>query len=69
MSEGSIEFRTIPTSRIDLRTPDGDAVQVEPERVQQFVAELIRPDDQPLNPASPTAPAVALMATALPCVR
>jgi LCP family protein required for cell wall assembly len=68
MSEGSIEFRTIPTGRIDLPTADGDAVQVDPGQVQQFVAELTNPADQPLNPRSPTTPAVAPMATSLPCV-
>jgi LCP family protein required for cell wall assembly len=68
MSEGSIEFRTIPTGRIDLPTPDGDAVQVDPVQVQQFVAGLTDPGGQPFNPASPTAPAVAPMATSLPCV-
>lgn len=68
MSEGAIEFRTIPTGRIDLPTPDGEAVQVDPEQVQQFVAELTSPGDQPLNPPSPTAPAVAPLATSLPCV-
>lgn len=68
MSEGSIEFRTIPTGRIDLPTPDGDAVQVDPVQVQQFVAGLTDPGGQPFSPASPTAPAVAPMATSLPCV-
>jgi LCP family protein required for cell wall assembly len=66
--EGSIEFRTIPTGRIDLPTPDGDAVQVDPVQVQQFLAGLTYPGGQPLDPASPTAPAVAPMATSLPCV-
>ncbi|MBV8997319.1 MAG: LCP family protein, partial [Pseudonocardiales bacterium] len=68
MSDGSIEFRTIPTGRIDLPTSDGAAVEVDPEQVQQFVAELIHPEDEPVNPAPPTAPAVAPMATSLPCV-
>jgi LCP family protein required for cell wall assembly len=68
MSAGSIEFRTIPTGRIDLPTPDGEAVYVDPERVQQFMAELTGPEDQPFNPAPPTAPAAAPMATSLPCV-
>jgi LCP family protein required for cell wall assembly len=68
MSGGSVEFRTIPTGRIDLPTPDGEAVQVDPEQVQQFVARLTNPEDQPLKPSSPTAPAVAPAATSLPCV-
>lgn len=68
ISEGSIEFKTIPTGRIDLPTPDGEAVQVDPEQVQQFVAQLTHPGSQPLHPPSPTAPAVAPIASSLPCV-
>ncbi len=36
---GDIQFRTIPTGSVDLRTPsDGDAVQVDPSAVRAFVA-------------------------------
>ncbi|MFB9929707.1 LCP family protein [Amycolatopsis halotolerans] len=40
MSAGSINFVTIPVVSITLKTPnDGDAVQVDPKQVQQFVRE------------------------------
>ncbi|MFC0433981.1 LCP family protein [Kutzneria buriramensis] len=38
MSAGNIKFQTIPIVSITLQTPeDGDAVQVDPQQVQQFV--------------------------------
>jgi len=38
LTGGSIEFRTIPTGRLDLRTPeDGMAVEVDPAQVRAFV--------------------------------
>ncbi|MHA6783415.1 LCP family protein [Pseudonocardia saturnea] len=40
-SGGDIAFRTIPTGRSDLRTPvDGVAVEVDPDAVRAFVAEV-----------------------------
>jgi LCP family protein required for cell wall assembly len=41
LSGGNIEFKTIPTGRLDLRTPeDGMAVQVDPAQVRAFVQSL-----------------------------
>ena len=40
VASGSITFRTIPIVNPSLRTPnDGDAVQVDPEAVQTFIAD------------------------------
>jgi LCP family protein required for cell wall assembly len=42
MSTGNIKFVTIPIVSITLQTPeDGDAVQVDPQQVQQFVQQTI----------------------------
>jgi LCP family protein required for cell wall assembly len=68
MSAGDIQFRTIPTGRIDLPTPDGQAVQIDPEQVHQFMTQLTNSSGQHLHPLSPTVPTVAPMATSLPCV-
>ena len=72
MSEGSIDFRTIPTGRTDLPTPAGQAVQVDRAQVQQFMAELASASDNATNPpissTVPATPAVAPMATSMPCV-
>ncbi|MDQ3826379.1 MAG: LCP family protein [Actinomycetota bacterium] len=70
MSEGSITFRTIPTGRIDLPTRDGEAVQVDPEQVQRFIANLASEGDQASNLPSATliTRAVLPLATAIPCV-
>lgn len=70
MNAGSLKFRTIPTGRIDLPTPDGEAVQVDPEQVQQFITDLTSVDDQSGNSpsAAPITRAVKPIATSLPCV-
>ena len=42
MSTGNIKFQTIPIVSITLQTPnDGDAVQVDPAQVQEFVQQTI----------------------------
>lgn len=53
LTGGSIEFKTIPTVRPDLRTPgDGVAVQVDPERVRAFVqGETVNPATATSSPA------------------
>jgi hypothetical protein len=71
MSEESVLFRTIPTGRTNLSTPDGDAVHVDRAQVQQFVAQLTNPGDQPLNPpisTAPATPAIAPIASSMPCI-
>lgn len=40
LTGGQIQFRTIPVQNIDIRTPDGSAVQVDAAEVQRFVAGL-----------------------------
>ncbi len=70
MAEGSITFRTIPTGRSDLPTRDGEAVQVDPEQVQQFISDLTGAGDHSGNPpsAAPITPAVVPISTSIPCV-
>ena len=70
MNEGSLKFQTIPTGRIDLPTPDGEAVQVDPEQVQQFIADLTSAGDQSgdVPSAAPTSRAVKPISNSLPCV-
>jgi LCP family protein required for cell wall assembly len=68
LQAAAIQFRTIPTGRIDLPTPDGQAVQVDPEQVHQFIAQLINRTDRLPQPPSTTAPAVAPLASSFPCV-
>jgi LCP family protein required for cell wall assembly len=41
MSAGKIQFQTIPVENIDLKTPDGDSVQVDPAQVQAFIRTAI----------------------------
>ncbi|ALG07194.1 LCP family protein [Kibdelosporangium phytohabitans] len=42
MSGGALDFRTIPTGRPDLKTPeDGDAVEIKPAEVKTFVQGLL----------------------------
>ena len=51
LTAGAISFRTIPTGRPDLPTPeDGVAVQVDPGAVRDFVATL----SEGVPPSSPT---------------
>ncbi|OLR89605.1 hypothetical protein BJP25_05255 [Actinokineospora bangkokensis] len=48
---GKIQFKTIPTGRPDLPTPDdGQAIQIDPDEVRAFVQHL-------LNPNAPTSTA------------
>lgn len=57
LTDGAIRFATIPTGDPALRTPDdGEAVEVDPERVKAFVAGLVgAPDDtRPSAAAQPT---------------
>jgi len=67
---GNIDFRTMPTGRTDLPTPtDGDAIQVDPTQIHQFLTALTNPtpaaatspanptSPAPTSPASPTSPA------------
>jgi LCP family protein required for cell wall assembly len=70
LSEGSVAFRTIPTGRLDLPTRDGEAVQVDPEQVQQFIGDLTSEGDQASNlpSAAPVTRAVRPLTTAIPCV-
>lgn len=56
LSGGNIDFRTIPTGSLALRTPsDGEAVQVDPSAVRAFVAGLTAPTTGSDDPA-PAAP-------------
>jgi anionic cell wall polymer biosynthesis LytR-Cps2A-Psr (LCP) family protein len=68
ISEGAIQFQTIPTGRTNLPTPDGEAVQVDPHQVQQFMMQLTGSGDHTLNPPTSTTPDIAPMATSLGCV-
>jgi len=54
LTGGHIEFKTIPTGRLDLRTPeDGMAVQVDPAQVRAFVQSLTA------DPSRTTAPSTS----------
>ncbi len=71
MSEGPVQFRTIPTGRTNLPTPEGQAVHVDRAQVQQFVAQLTNPGDHSLKPpvsTAPATPAIAPIATSMPCI-
>jgi LCP family protein required for cell wall assembly len=48
---GNLEFRTIPVGSIALRTGDGDAVEVNPRDVRDFVSGLLRGGGQPTSGA------------------
>ncbi|MBB4688409.1 LCP family protein [Amycolatopsis jiangsuensis] len=55
ISAGAIRFVTVPVVNISLKTPsDGDAVEVDPDQVQQFVREQTggAPESQPNSPSS-----------------
>lgn len=53
-SGGDIAFLTIPTGRPDLQTPvDGVAVEIDPDAVRGFVAEVIGSAGPAAAPASP----------------
>lgn len=59
MSSGKIQFQTIPVGNVDLKTSDGDAVQVDPAQVKAFVQQAIG------GPAPSTvAPTTAVQASA-----
>jgi LCP family protein required for cell wall assembly len=68
LQAAALQFHTIPTGRTDLPTPDGQAVQVDPEQVHQFIAQLTNRTDQLRHPLSTTAPVVAPLASSVPCV-
>ncbi|MEW2507499.1 MULTISPECIES: LCP family protein [unclassified Amycolatopsis] len=56
MSAGALKFVTVPVVNISLKTPsDGDAVEVDPQQVQQFVRQQL---GTPATPSSnaPAAP-------------
>ncbi|GAA5111190.1 LCP family protein [Haloechinothrix salitolerans] len=46
LTGGQIQFHTIPFGDIGLDTPDGSAVEVDPWRVQQFIADLTNDNGQ-----------------------
>ena len=52
VSAGKIRFQTIPVGNIDLKTSDGDSVQVDPPQVQSFIRTAI---GQPSTVAPATA--------------
>ncbi|HEX7306370.1 LCP family protein [Lentzea sp.] len=59
LSGGSIEFKTIPTGRLDLPTPqDGMAVQVDPAEVRTFVQSLTK-DPTTSSPPPGSTPSTA----------
>jgi LCP family protein required for cell wall assembly len=41
MSSGKIQFQTIPVGNVDLKTSDGDSVQIDPAQVQAFITHAI----------------------------
>jgi len=59
---GNIDFTTMPTGRSDLPTPtDGDAIQVDPTQIQQFLTKTTghpgpAPPGAPTDPGAPTGP-------------
>jgi hypothetical protein len=62
MSAGQIEFQTIPIVNISYNTPvDGNAVEVSPTQVQQFVQGQVANADNPPQPQN-TAPAATTKA-------
>jgi LCP family protein required for cell wall assembly len=53
-----LEFRTIPTGRVDLQTPvDGVAVEIDEDQVRAFVASILDPSATATAPATTIAPA------------
>jgi LCP family protein required for cell wall assembly len=53
---GKVEFKTIPTGSIDLKTrSDGSAVEVNPDDVRTFVASLLGTDDNKTGTSSESA--------------
>ncbi len=53
-----LEFRTIPTGRVDLQTPvDGVAVEIDGKQVRAFVASIVDPPALLGSPATTIAPA------------
>jgi LCP family protein required for cell wall assembly len=57
LSAGSMRFTTIPVRSISLRTPhDGDAIQVDPDAVRQFIKTM----DNPPTSSTPSQPATTV---------
>ncbi|MFC0113696.1 LCP family protein [Kibdelosporangium aridum] len=54
MTGGALDFKTIPTGRPDLKTPeDGDAIEIKPAEVKAFVQGLLgEPAPPPGSPSS-----------------
>ncbi|MBP2320127.1 LCP family protein required for cell wall assembly [Kibdelosporangium banguiense] len=53
MTGGSLDFKTIPTGRPDLKTPeDGDAIEIKPAEVKTFVQGLLGTDAPPSSSSS-----------------
>lgn len=55
ISAGAIKFFTIPTQDPDLSTPDGSAVEVDPDEVRSFVQAHVGQADHPAPPAQRSA--------------
>jgi LCP family protein required for cell wall assembly len=54
MSSGKIQFQTIPVGNVDLKTSDGDAVQVDPTQVKTFIRRAVGgPAPSTVAPATP----------------
>jgi LCP family protein required for cell wall assembly len=60
LAGADVVFRTIPTIRPDLRTPyDGVAVEIDPDRVRDFVHTVLYEDPRATDAPTTTAPATA----------
>ncbi|TNC20321.1 LCP family protein [Amycolatopsis alkalitolerans] len=54
LSTGKIQFETIPVGDVDLKTPDGDSVQVDPAQVKAFIQQAIGGGPRPSTVAPTT---------------
>ncbi|WP_173131481.1 LCP family protein [Kibdelosporangium persicum] len=55
MTGGALDFKTIPTGRPDLKTPeDGDAIEIKPAEVKSFVQGLLGGQQAPPSSGAPS---------------
>ena len=60
LSAGKIAFQTIPVGNVDLQTPDGDAVQVDPVQVRSAIRTAIGEPSTVAPVTATTAPGVVV---------
>ncbi|GHF63654.1 LCP family protein required for cell wall assembly [Amycolatopsis bartoniae] len=57
LAGGKIRFETIPVGNVDLKTSDGDSVQVDPAQVKAFIQQAIGGSQSTVVPTVPSATA------------